>query len=124
MKSHVPTALERSNRGQFIQVEHYARSKPVEKSTRHPITGIADEAERAAEDCPHIQRPTPPTLHFRAPPKKAEALATLWTQAQCLPQLRNASGRTRLRQFRKDQACALVGVVSTLMSRIGTSTLG
>lgn len=112
MESHVPTALERANRGQFIHVEHYAREKSTEASTRRSITGIADEAERAPEACPHIPRPAPPTLHSGASPRRAEALSTLWAQAQRVPYLHKATGRMRVRKLRKDQPCALVGVVS------------
>lgn len=112
MKSPAATPSKMANRGQFIHVEPYSRVVPAGKEGGRTVDDIADEAERVPKACPHVLRPTPPTLHFGVCMKKASVLSATWSHTQYVPYLHRPTGSTKLRRLRQDQPCALVGVVS------------
>ncbi len=87
---------------QFFHVETYARI-PSKNHKKQSARGIAKEAERAPEACPHIDSPLPYKLMFGCTPSDAVDLA----------EARGTKSTDKLgRKLRKDAQIMLAGVAS------------
>lgn len=112
MESRPSESADQTERGQFIHLEKYARSAPYGKPGENDIEKVACEAARVQGHCGHVEHPVEPTLLYGVSPLVAKRMSEEWTHAKFTPYLHKASGTTKRRRYRKDQPCALVGVVS------------
>jgi Plasmid recombination enzyme len=97
---------------QFFHVEKYARCAPYGKAGGNDIWKIANEAERIQGFCPHVSNPLPPTLLHGQSPTACARLSEHWAKLKCTPYTEPRTGKKKLRKYRKDQPCALAGVIS------------
>lgn len=98
---------------QFIHINCYARTGSLQTRTdKHGVVTqarkwsaqeIADEAERKAGACDHVESPMPPTVLYGEMPSVAVRRAENWAAVS-----RDAKGR----KTRSDGLCLLAGVVS------------
>ncbi len=87
---------------QFFHVESYARF-PSKNLKKQGVSGIANEAERVSEACPHVDSPRPYKLMMGCKPSEAADIAIL----------RSEQGKDKLgRKLRKDAQIMLAGVAS------------
>jgi len=87
---------------QFFHVETYARI-PSKNYKKQSVIGVANEAERVSDACPHVDSPRPYKLMMGCKPSEAADIAIL----------RSEQGKDKLgRKLRKDAQIMLAGVAS------------
>jgi hypothetical protein len=99
-------------RGQFFRVEKFAVQAPRGKPGGNDIFKVANEAVRTPGFCPHVENPLPPALVYGVGPLEAAGLAQIWARQKTSQFLHKPSQTIKVRKFRDDKACALVGVIS------------